>query len=281
MRDERFEQIQLEAFHLPIDGRARFCLLHLPRQRESEDRTVVYVHPFGEEMNKSRRMAALQARALAHAGWTVLQVDLLGCGDSEGEFGDASWTCWVDDVSAAAAWLRERFGSTAWLWGLRAGCLVAADAARTMLPAPDLLLWQPVLSGSQHLQHLLRLRVAAQLMGSADAKRIDTRELRARFAQGHAVEIAGYQISPALALGLDAAELAPIPGSVRVAWIEVAATDEPALSPAASIRADAWRRAGHQVETRAVAGQPFWQTQEIAECHALIDATLAVATAAH
>lgn len=43
--------------------------------------SIVYIHPFAEEMNKSRRMAALQARALTLAGFAVLQLDLIGCGD--------------------------------------------------------------------------------------------------------------------------------------------------------------------------------------------------------
>jgi len=33
-------------------------------------------------MNKSRRMAALQARVFAAMGFGVLQIDLFGCGDS-------------------------------------------------------------------------------------------------------------------------------------------------------------------------------------------------------
>jgi len=52
--------------------------------------SVLYGHPFAEEMNKSRRMAGLQARALARAGYDVLQIDLRGCGGSSGDFGDAS-----------------------------------------------------------------------------------------------------------------------------------------------------------------------------------------------
>jgi len=63
---------------------------------------VVFAQPFVEEMNKSRRMAALQARALAGQGWAVLLPDLLGCGDSPGDKGDARWTAWVDDSVALA-----------------------------------------------------------------------------------------------------------------------------------------------------------------------------------
>jgi exosortase A-associated hydrolase 2 len=236
---------------------------------------MLYVHPFAEEMNKSRRMAALQSRALASAGWTVLQIDLGGCGDSEGDFGEASWDGWVADVREAAAWLGERGGCTPWLWGLRSGCLVATAAAQTLPALQGLLFWQPVLSGKQFLQQFLRLKVAAQILGSAETQRVDTRELRERLLRGDSVEVGGYEVSPGLALGLEAAELAPVPGGAPVAWIEVSGAETIGLSPAARTRAAQWQAAGHSIDTRCVAGQAFWQTQEIAECPALIDATLA------
>jgi exosortase A-associated hydrolase 2 len=163
---------------------------------------------------------------------------------------------------------------------LRAGCLVAVDAARTVLPAPNLLFWQPVVSGRQFLQHLLRLRVAAQMMGSTDEKRSDTRELAARFAQGHAVEIAGYELSPALALGLDASELNEVPGQGRVVWIEISSAKEPELSPAAKKRIETWQSAGRRVDAHVLTAPPFWQTQEIVESAELVEATLAAMSAA-
>ncbi|WP_229425321.1 hypothetical protein [Massilia sp. Se16.2.3] len=77
-----------DAFFLDTQGGRRFCLYHAPI---GECRgALVYVHPFAEEMNRSRRMAALQARALAARGIGVLQLDLHGCGDSVGDFGDAT-----------------------------------------------------------------------------------------------------------------------------------------------------------------------------------------------
>ena len=91
---------QPEAFFLSVDGGRlgqRFCLFH-PAQGGVPKGCVLNIHPFAEEMNKSRRMAALQARALAKAGYAVLQIDLFGCGDSSGDFGDASWQDWVGDV---------------------------------------------------------------------------------------------------------------------------------------------------------------------------------------
>src|ERR1700750_2791898 len=88
-------------------GGQRLCVLHGP-QGDAVLGAMVYVHPFAEEMNKSRRMAALQARAFARAGHAVLQIDLLGCGDSSGDSGDATWEAWVDDVVRACAWIVDR-----------------------------------------------------------------------------------------------------------------------------------------------------------------------------
>ncbi len=81
-----------------------------------------------------------------------------------------------------------------------------------MASVAGLLFWQPVLSGKQFLQQFLRLKVAAQILGSAEAARVDTRELRERLLRGDSVEVAGYELSPALAAGLEAADLAPIAG---------------------------------------------------------------------
>jgi exosortase A-associated hydrolase 2 len=262
---------RLEVFCLRFRASARFCVLHSP------DRTgkgaLVYIHPFAEEMNKSRRMAALQARALAAAGWSVLQVDLLGCGDSDGEFGDATWSSWVDDVSDAAAWLRQRCGYAPALWGLRLGCLLASEAARRMESHPDLLFWQPVHSGRQFLQQFLRLKLANQLFVGDDRERLRTEDLRAQLARGEAVEVGGYALAPDLAVGMEASELLPPTNPARVAWLEVLAAPE--IPPAAKSRVQAWQAAGMQVDIRAIAGPPFWQTQELAECPELIVATVA------
>jgi uncharacterized protein len=88
------------------------------------------------------------------------------------------------------------------------------------------------------------------------------------------VEVGGYATAPAMALGMEAAELLPPLAPTRVAWLEVAAGAELKLSPASSREVEMWRVAGHRVDVGTVEGLPFWQTQEIAECPALIEATL-------
>jgi len=254
-------------------GGARFAMLHRPAG--DIQGMVVYVHPFAEEMNKSRRMAAMTARALADRGLAVLLPDLLGCGDSPGDFGDASWASWVDDIVQASRWLRQNVGHPVplTLWGLRAGALLAAEAAARLGDVQRLLLWQPSISGKTVLQQFLRLQVAGDMLGGD--KRAAAETPKARLAAGHAVDLAGYRIAPALASGLDQARLLPVPGVLQVHWLEVSSREDAALTPAATDAVAAWRQAGCEVQTQLVTGPAFWQTTETEDAPGLITATVA------
>lgn len=270
-----------QAFFLPAAEGQRFCLFHPPA---GECRgAVLYLHPFGDEMNKARRMAALQARAFAARGYGVLQIDLHGCGDSSGEFGDASWDSWKADVTLGCAWLKDKLGQPVTLWGLRLGALLALDYARTAAEPPArLLLWQPVTGGAAFLTQILRLRVANEMFGDKDdanaakEKSGGTKALREALRGGESLEVAGYDITPAMADSLDALDASKIiVTGCPVDWIEVVATPERPLSVAGARLADAWRAAGVALHVELVACLPFWATQEISECPPMIAATSA------
>ena len=254
----------------------------------------MFVHPFAEEMNKSRRMAALQARALAGQGWAVLLPDLLGCGDSAGDFGDASWAAWVNDVVHAATWLREQ--ASGWaaapataasadpppppppppppltLWGLRTGALLAAEAATRLGDVHRLLFWQPAPSGKTVLQQFLRLQMASELLGGDAAG--GTEALRTRLAAGDSVELAGYRLSPGLTQGLERARLEPPPGVRLLHWLDLSPRAEATLAPGSASAVARWREAGCEVHAQVVTGPSFWQTTEIEDAPGLIEATL-------
>jgi exosortase A-associated hydrolase 2 len=252
----------------------RFGLFHSAGPDTAHRGAVLYVHPFAEEMNKSRRMAALQARALAQAGFDVLQMDLLGCGDSSGDFADATWSAWVADVLHGCQWLRQRSTGPLWLWGTRAGCLLAVDAAR-QLPQPcHFIFWQPPTTGKILFQQFLRLKAAADLMGG-QAKGI-LEGLRRQLAQGEQVEIAGYQIAAALAVGLEQATLSPPvehADAQWVHWFELSTRQDATLSPASSQAVAKWQQAGYTICTHLVNGPAFWQTTEVEDAPALITST--------
>lgn len=262
-----------DAFFLDTPDGARFCLYHAPRGACRG--ALVYVHPFAEEMNRSRRMAALGARALAAQGYGVLLLDLHGCGDSGDDFGDATWGGWLRDIACARAWIEERLARTAGLWGLRVGALLAVAHAQTAPLAPErLLLWQPVTNGSGYLNGFLRLRLAGELLaGGSDSGGTDA--LREALLSGESLEIAGYRLNPQLAAGLDAADARALGPRCPIHWFEVMAADGRPLPPAAVRVADTWRLQGSRVDVRQVAGPQFWSAPETVDCPALIDATLA------
>ena len=266
-----------QPFFLDAGAAARFCLYHAPAGQCRG--AWLYLHPFAEEMNKSRRMAALQARALARSGYAVLQMDLYGCGDSAGDFSDARWEIWQHDLARGLAWLEQQSGCVAGLWGLRLGALLALDAAQER-PVAGLLLWQPVTNGSQFLTQFLRLKVASQMLadgrdGMNNSGGGSTAALKQSLVAGQPLEIAGYTLDPALALAIDACNAEKLtPPACPVHWFEVAADSDRPLSPAAARVAAAIGKGGAIVATRVVAGPQFWATQEIGECPALLEATL-------
>lgn len=274
MGDARIRQ---QAFMLPAGEGGRFCVLREPSAGRCQG-LVLHVPAFAEEMNKSRRMVAWCARELAAAGFPVLQLDLMGCGDSTGDLSEASWSAWSEDVLAGVARLREARDEELplWLWAHRSGALLAATALQALPPSTALLLWQPVLAGAQHLTQFLRLAAAADALAAGADREIGKR-LRAELAEGAVVEVAGYRLPGAVANGLGAATFdLPAGHAGPVGWIEVAMEGAGTIAPASEATIARLRAAGSRIDVRTVQGPRFWQTVEIEDAPAIVDATLDV-----
>jgi len=265
-------QIPFEAFFLETGAGRCFCL-YFPAHGTPRG-AILHFHPFAEELNRSRRMISLQARALAAAGHAVLLIDLFGCGDSGGDFGEATWGAWVENLESAVGWLRGRTDAPLWLWGLRAGCLLSAVLVERGLRPTGLLMWQPVLSGEQALRQFLRLKAASDMAGGRIAQ--DHAALRQALDAGAEVHVAGYRLGAALARGMAAAELRLGEGRMRIECFEMAGGPAAEISPALSARLEQWRAGGHQARARAIDAPSFWQTAEISTSLALIEATVQV-----
>lgn len=260
-----------EASFLSIDGSDRFCLLHRPPGALRGG--LVYLHPFAEEMNRSRAAVAHAARAFAANGYAVLQIDLFGCGDSAGDFGEASWSQWKVDAQTAVRLLQERMQVPTGLWGLRAGALLAAEVSRELDTPVPLLLWQPVLSGRQHLQQFLRLHLAAEMLeGRAQEGRVQggTDACLAQLNAGLSIEIAGYMLSPALAHGLAGSELCQ-PAAERGMYCLEAWPGGTEVSPALRRFIEAGTASGGVCDDA-----QCWLSQDIKSCPELTRTSLAV-----
>lgn len=260
--------LRQEPFFLGTGAGRRFALATWPEGAPRGG--VLHVHPFAEELNRSRRMTALAARDMARAGWLVLQVDLAGCGDSAGDFGEATWAGWIDDLDLAGRWLRDRVHGPVHLWSLRVGGLLASAWLAHRAVVGDRLadwlgtwlMWQPVPQGKSFLTQFLRIRLGADLAGSPDA-RVLMEGFRRDLAQGRPVEVAGYVLSPDLAVGLEATQLAlPAGWTGPVVMLELPSSSKSGLSPVLATLSERWQAAGAHCHAQAVHGPRFWQTPE-------------------
>lgn len=271
-------KFSISADFLGHRGRQLFYLLLTPEADPTRP-AILFLPAFAEEMHMSRHVAAAQARALAAAGHTVLLPDLTGCGDAAGDFADATWQDWLDDAEAAADFLKARAGGELVLWGLRMGCLLAGALAARRDDIARLLFWQPVLNGEQQVDQFLRVAVAASALSGAGG--FDRAGLWQTLRDGRHLPVAGYALSPELALPLGRERLADQAPACPVDWLEIAAAPGGELSPAAARVVQRWRDAGVVVRTERHIGTPFWRAADNAARvdAGLLQRTLALAEA--
>ncbi|MGX9713375.1 hydrolase 2, exosortase A system-associated [Janthinobacterium lividum] len=271
MNRAALDALPLLPFFLPASGGQRYCLLHLPPPGQAARGGILYVHPFAEELNKSRHVAAAQARAFAAAGYSVLQIDLFGCGDSSGDFGEARWDIWHNDLHLACAWMAQRVDGPLTVWGLRLGALLALDfASRPPLPLARLLLWQPELDGRRSIDRFLRLRLATRMLAGTTQEAPG--QARAALAESEPVEVAGYLLAPELAQAIDDVSVAALLPAMPVYWLDYHAADQTGpWSP--PLLARQWRERGAAVHVASFDDGPFWHSGELLACPQLLYAT--------
>lgn len=257
-------------------SRRLFCMQHPGRK----DVAAIFVPPFAEEANRSRRTWALLGRCLSAHGVTTLLPDLGGTGESAGEFVHARWEDWLTDLETTLDQARRDGMRRCVLVGLRLGATLAVEFVRRSA-APEvcsLILWQPVAQGRQFVNQFLRVKLAAGLR-SAGAERLTTADLRKQLEAAGVLEVAGYALAPELVAAVDGIDLAtqPPPAAVSVDWIDIVSGEAAQLTPGSARVLDAWQRAGAHVRGQALRGEAFWSLQEVTIVPPLIDLTARLA----
>lgn len=238
---------------------------------------VLLVPAFAEEMNRCRSMVTIQANALAAIGMGTLVLDMRGTGDSPGEFEQADWESWRDDLQCGLRWLRARANGCRTLWGVRLGALMAAQLAAADSGIDRLLMWMPIVNGKTYWTQFLRIRIASEMGLPNGIKSTET--LRHQSAAGQVVEASGYLVGPALAAQLDTLEMPPAESLIgkTIEWFEVGSRADATMPRANAKLVGDWQSQGVQITMTQVVGPPFWQVHEREVAPHLIEAgTLAV-----
>lgn len=276
MRDRQLKKYSIQPQFIDgIKGRL-YCNYFESISNKNPHHAILILPPFAEEMNKSRRMLANIARMSAEQGYNAFCFDLFGTGDSQGDFGDSTWEIWLNDVSTILRCLKEKNIDTITVISLRSGSLfIESILQNSLLTLTNIILWQPVISGSLFMNQFIRLKLAADMIGDS-ANRTSAKIIKQQFKNGDSVEIAGYMINAALFNPMEKQNLSSIKqaGCPDIHWFEVAPSLEQTFSPASMRVIDGLKDAEINIHMTPVQGAQFWTTSEIAEVSTLLNKTL-------
>ena len=145
----------MKPFFFGSSQRQLFGVYHAPGGQAARDESVLLCYPGVQEYNVThwafRRLAAM----LARDGFHVLRFDWSGSGDSAGDAHTACFADWLEDVTVAAQELRANSSAgTLSVVGMRLGAAIATLASADKLDVRNLVLWEPVVSGSRYVEEL-------------------------------------------------------------------------------------------------------------------------------
>lgn len=172
-----------------------FGVLHEP-EGVARSEGFVFVHPFAEEKLWAHRVYVSFARALSGLGYPVIRFDVMGHGDSDGDFEESSIETQLSDIKCALDVLKSKlpYVKEVNLLGLRFGATLAALSAESLPDIKKLVLWDPVVDGAKYMQEMLRINLTTQ---SAVYKEIrHTRDALVQIMkEGKTVNVDGYEMS--------------------------------------------------------------------------------------
>jgi uncharacterized protein len=147
----------IQAFHFGEAHEPLFGTYH-PAERERRPASgVLLCNPWGEEAVRAHRTLRVLATRLAREGAHVLRFDYYGTGDSSGSSFEGTPTRWEKNIRRAHDELVERSRASQITWvGLRYGANLALSASARPTRLDRLILWDPVLNGTQYLAELVQ-----------------------------------------------------------------------------------------------------------------------------
>lgn len=265
--------VTIEPFFLPYGPHSLFCVFYTCPVVEAKG-CILYFPPFAEEMHKSRRMAALQAREFARKGYPTLILDPVGCGDSSGDFEDADWNLWLNCGLEAHHWLSAKLKLPVILWGLRTGALIISTLAERLVQIEALIFWQPVLNGELFLNQFIRIKLVNEMLSSNLSPTSSVRNSVESLEAGNSIEVGGYMISSSLGTQLRKTKLQELPPTAPVYWFEISDDGKP--SDASLKLIQNWTEKGIKVEFQGLSGVNFWSSSELETCQPLLKASTQV-----
>lgn len=184
-----------EAGYFEVSGAHLYTVLH--RTTEPVAR-VLLIGPFASERQNSYLPWVRWARYLATRGFEVLRYDYRGVGESLGQFEEATFSNWADDLVLLSNSFKKREPDMPLLLhGLEIGALFACQAFQQGI-GDGLLLWSPPADANQALRSTLLRWVGLEQLLKPGAERRSAADYIRQLEQGQSIEVEGYQWSSQL-----------------------------------------------------------------------------------
>jgi uncharacterized protein len=144
-------------FFFGSNQRRLFGVYEPAASRGAAARAALLCPSWGTEYANAYRTMRLLAKRLCGSGFDTLRFDYFGSGDSGGETVEADLDGWKCDIETALRELNEMSGtSSVALVGMKLGATLAAEVASKLCSLTDpIVLWDPVISGSDYIRELL------------------------------------------------------------------------------------------------------------------------------
>jgi esterase/lipase len=145
-------------FFFDSKGKQLFGIFYPAQSQVVSDTAILLCYPIGQEYIRSHWAFQQLATQLASKGFPVLRFEYYATGDSSGESTEGSVSQWKADVFSARNTLLSMSGAhKVSVVGLRFGATIAALAVNDGLDIQDLILWDPVVNGSNYLREIKTL----------------------------------------------------------------------------------------------------------------------------
>ncbi len=141
-------EIEKEQVTIPLGSQAILGTIHRPIC-EKKSPAVLFIHGFASNRSGKFRLSYDLSEKLAAEGFTVLRIDLRGCGDSDGSFEEMSISSQIEDCQAALQWLANDDGIDASRIGILGRSMGAAIALKSVGQVKSLALWVPFFDATQ------------------------------------------------------------------------------------------------------------------------------------
>lgn len=168
--------------------------------KNAEDCTLI-IPPFGEEMNRCRRLMNDLARALATQKHQAVILDLYATGESSGDLKDCRWQDWCADIRTVHHHVSAQGARRINFIAIRLGALLCLDALhRFNLDFENIHLIAPEFSAQRFFTQLFRSKIIADEFANSQFKRSSSPSPHPRdeLLSQSSINVMGYIIPKAL-----------------------------------------------------------------------------------